>query len=223
VVNLLTTMVTKPPRKHQEKHMAKNNAQKKSSPRKPKPAAAAAPPPAPTWQHRLGQEMTALLLLGLAGFFFLALGSYALSDPQGLLATLNFAAVPKNAGGKAGALVAAYFIWGLGLAAFWVPLLLLGLAWQAHRRGLEDLNWPQAVAGLGALLASAGLLALGRPSVSWGNDLLYSGGILGKNLTWLLRSSLNPAGAALALALALLISFMGVTRLSYVGLFSWLG
>ena len=49
--------------------MAKNSAPKKSSPRKAKPAAAAAPPPAPaTWQRRLGQEMTALLLLGLAGF-----------------------------------------------------------------------------------------------------------------------------------------------------------
>ena len=59
--------------------------------------------------------------------------------------------------------------------------------------------------------------------MSWGSDLLYSGGILGKNLARLLRSSLNPAGAALALVLLLLISFMGVTRLSYVGLFSWLG
>ncbi len=203
--------------------MAKNNAPKKSSPRKPKPAAAAAPPMLPTWQHRLGQEMTALLLLGLAGFCFLALGSYALSDPQGVLATLNFAGVPRNAGGKAGALVAAYSIWGLGLAAFWVPLVLLGLAWQAHRRGLEDLNWLQAAAALGVLLATAGLLALGRPTVSWGSDLLYSGGGLGKNLAWLLRSTLNPAGAALALVLLLLISFMGVTRLSYVGLFSWLG
>ena len=203
--------------------MAKNDAPKKSSPRKPKPAAAAPPPPTlPTWRGRLGQEMTALLLLGLAGFFFLALGSHSLSDPQGFLATLNAAGV-RNAGGKAGALVAAYFIWGLGLAAFWVPLLLLGLAWQAHRRGLEDLNWPQAAAALGVLLATAGLLALGWPAVSWGSDLIYSGGGLGKNLAWLLCSGLNRGGAALALVLILLISFMAVTRVSYVGLISWLG
>ena len=86
--------------------MAKNNAPKKSSPRKPKPAqrspAAAAPAPSPTWQHRLGQEMTALLLLGLAGFFFLALGSHALSDPQGFLATLNAAAVRKTPAARPG-------------------------------------------------------------------------------------------------------------------------
>ena len=195
--------------------MAKNRALKKSSPKKAKPAA-----PPPTWPRRLGQEMTALLLLGLAGFGFLALSSYSLNDPQGFLATLNAAGV-HNTGGKAGALTAAYGFWTLGLAAFWVPVLLLGLAWQSHRRGLEDLNWPQAAAALGLLLTSAGLLALAWPAVSWGGDLLYGGGRLGKGLAWVLSSGLNPAGATLALALALLLSFMGVTRLSYVGLFSW--
>ena len=84
--------------------MAKNNAPKKSSPRKLKPAAAAPPPPMlPTWQHRLGQEMTALLLLGLAGFCFLALGSYALSDPQGFLATLNAMGAAQRRGQGRGA------------------------------------------------------------------------------------------------------------------------
>jgi S-DNA-T family DNA segregation ATPase FtsK/SpoIIIE len=204
--------------------MAKNSAPKKSSPKKSKPAAAfpPVPPPAPTWPRRLGQEMTAILLLGLAGFLVLALGSHSLQDPQGFLTTLNAAAV-RNAGGKAGALVAAYGLAGLGLAAFWLPLLLLGLAWQSHRRGLEDLSWPQAVAALGVLLASAGLLALGWPAVSWGGDLMYGGGSLGRVTARLLRLSLNPAGAVLALALVLLISFMGVTRLSYVGLLAWLG
>jgi len=203
--------------------MAKNSASKKSSPKKAKPAAAAPPPAPATWRGRLGQEMTAILLLGLAGFFWLALGSYSLQDPQGLLATLNAdAAQIANAGGKAGALTSAYCLQGLGLAAFWVPLFLLGLAWQSHRHGLEDLSWPQAAAALGVLLASAGLLALGWPAVSWGGDLMYGGGSLGKSVAGLLRSSLNPAGAVLALALALLVSFMGVTRLSYVGLISWL-
>lgn len=206
--------------------MAKNGVTKKTSPKKPKPVGAATPPPpapAPlTWQHRLGQEMTAILLLGLAGFFLLALASHVLSDPQGFLATLNAATV-RNAGGKAGALVSAYFLWSLGLAAFWVPLLLLGLAWQAHRRGLEDLNWPQAAATLGVLLATAGLMALALPYVNWSNSLLPGGGRLGSLLSAALLYLFNPAGAVLALGLALLISFMAVTRLSYVGLLSWLG
>ncbi len=207
--------------------MAKNSAPKKSSPKKAKPktASAAAPepsPPAPTWPRRLGQEMTALLLLGLAGFLFLAFGSHTLQDPQGLLAIGNAAAV-KNAAGKAGALAAAYALWTFGLAAFWLPLAALGLAWQSHRRGLDDLTWPQAAAALGVLLASAGLLALLRPAIPWGSDLIYTGGHLGRFLASVLRAGLNPAGAALTLALVLLLSFMGATRLSYVGLLSWLG
>jgi S-DNA-T family DNA segregation ATPase FtsK/SpoIIIE len=192
---------------------------KKANARKPKAAPASKPAAGPegSWPQRLGQEMAALLLLGLAGFFVLALASHAAADPQGLVAMWQAAAV-KNAAGKAGALMAAYCLWALGLAAFWVPLLLLGLAWQSHLEGLDDLGWLQTISGLGVLLASAGLLSLGWPAVSWGGGLIYGGGALGKLIAGALRASLNPAGAALGLALILLVSIMGATRLSYVGL-----
>ncbi len=163
-----------------------------------------------------------MLLLGLAGFFLLALWSHSLADPQGVVAVFQAAAV-HNTAGKAGALVAAYCIWGLGLASFWIPLMLLGLAWQSHHEGLEDLGWLQTLSGLGVLLASAGLLSLGWPAVSWGGDLLYGGGGLGNLIAGALRAGLNPAGAALGLGLILLISIMGATRLSYVGLMALLG
>jgi S-DNA-T family DNA segregation ATPase FtsK/SpoIIIE len=183
----------------------------------------AAAPPSRTkaWPRRLGQEMTAMLLLGLAGFFLLALGSHSLQDPQGLLAAWNRGAV-QNAGGKAGAVAAAYACWTLGLAAFWIPLSLLGLAWQSHRRGLEDLGWRQTAACLGMILSTAGLLYLVRPYFS-GNEGLRPGGILGELLGKGLLAVLNRPGAALALALTLLLSFMALTRLSYVGLISYLG
>ncbi|MFA5112467.1 MAG: DNA translocase FtsK 4TM domain-containing protein, partial [Desulfobaccales bacterium] len=197
---------------------------KKVNARKPKAAPRTAPEPAPevTWQRRLGQEMAALLLLGLAGFFLLALGSHAPADPQGLVAVWRAAAV-ANAAGKAGALMAAYCLWGLGLAAFWLPLMFLGLAWQSHRQGLEDLGWPQTVAAFGVLLASAALLAQGWDAVAWGGGWLYAGGSLGRLIAGALRGLLNPAGASLALGLVLLLSIMGATRLSYVGLMAALG
>jgi S-DNA-T family DNA segregation ATPase FtsK/SpoIIIE len=94
--------------------------------------------------------------------------------------------------------------------------MFLGLAWQSHHQGLEDLGWLQTLAGLGVLLASAGLLSLG-----WGDRLLY-GGYLGNLLTTILLPSLNQVGTALALALVLLVSVMGATRLSYVGLLALL-
>jgi S-DNA-T family DNA segregation ATPase FtsK/SpoIIIE len=205
--------------------MAKNETpKKKNTSRKPKAAAKpeAARAPEVSWPRRLGQEMAALLLLGLAGFFGLALWSHTPGDPQGLVAIIQAAAV-QNAAGKAGALTAAYCLWGLGLAAFWLPLMLLGLAWQSHHEGLEDLGWRQTVSGLGVLLASAGLLSLGWPAVTWGGELIYGGGGLGKVLAGGLVALLNPAGAALGLGLILLISIMGATRLSYVGLMALLG
>jgi len=197
---------------------------KKNSKRKPKAAPAVKPPAGPevSWPRRLGQEMAALLLLGLAGFFLLALGSHSLADPQGLAAVWQAPAV-HNAAGKAGALAAACCIWGLGLASFWAPLMLLGLAWQSHQEGLDDLGWPQALAALGVLLASAGLLSLGWPALTWGGGLIYGGGAVGKLIARVLLSSLNPAGAALGLGLLLLLSVMGATRLSYVGLMALLG
>ena len=111
-----------------------------------------------------------------------------------------------------------YLIGGLGLASYWVPLMLLGLAWQSHHEGLEDLGWLQTLSGLGVLLASAGLLSLG-----WGDSPHYGGGYLGSFLSAILLPSLNTIGAALALALVLLVSVMGATRLSYVGLMALLG
>ena len=200
--------------------MAKRSAPKESGPRKSRMAAA---PPSRTkaWPRRLGQEMTALLLLGLAGFFLLALGSHSLQDPQGLLAAWNRGGV-QNAGGKAGAVAAAYAWWSLGLAAFWIPLSLLGLAWQSHRRGLEELGWRQAAACLGMIMSTAGLLYLVRPYFS-GNEGLMPGGSLGELLGKGLLAVLNRPGAALALALTLLLSFMALTRLSYVGVISYLG
>ena len=200
--------------------MAKKSAPKESGPRKSR-MAAASPSRTKAWPRRLGQEMTALLLLGLAGFFLLALGSHSLQDPQGLLAAWNRGGV-QNAGGKAGAVAAAYAWWSLGLAAFWIPLSLLGLAWQSHRRGLEELGWRQAAACLGMILSTAGLLYLVRPYFS-GNEGLMPGGILGELLGKGLLAVLNRPGAALALALTLLVSFMALTRLSYVGVISYLG
>jgi DNA segregation ATPase FtsK/SpoIIIE, S-DNA-T family len=106
----------------------------------------------------------------------------------------------------------------LGLASYWLPLMLLGLAWQSHHEGLEDLGWLQTLAGLGVVLASAGLLAL-----AWGEARVPGGGYLGGVLSAVLLPSLNMTGAVLALALVLLVSVMGATRLSYVGLMALLG
>jgi S-DNA-T family DNA segregation ATPase FtsK/SpoIIIE len=166
--------------------------------------------------------MAALLLLGLALFFVLALGSHSLRDPQGLAgvwATSQF----HNWGGKAGAWLSGWCILNLGLAAFWLPLLLLGLAWQSHGYGLEDLSLGQAVSAFWLVLASAGLVSLAWPYILWGGGQIPGGGWLGRFISGMLLSVLNPPGAFLVLGVSLLLSIMGATRLSLVGLLSLLG
>ncbi len=199
------------------KTAAPKNAKKGNNSRKGKAGPQSPESPPRTWQRRLGQEMAALLLLGLAGFGFLALISHNLTDPQGLIPMWNATGV-ENRAGKAGALLSACLMGGLGAAAFFIPLILLGLAWESHRRSLEEVSRVQALAGLGALLAGAGLLSLMWPRLHWGEGWIHSGGWMGDLLAAGLQGALNPTGAVLALALLFLISLMGVTRLSYLGL-----
>jgi S-DNA-T family DNA segregation ATPase FtsK/SpoIIIE len=199
----------------------KNSANTKKKNQAAKKATAAAPPPV-TWRRRLGQEMVALLLLGLAVFVLLALASYSLSDPQGLLRVWSAPTV-SNWGGKTGAFLAFGCMWLLGLGAFLLPLILLGLAWQSHRQGLDHLTWSQVISTLVVLVANAALLALVWPYIHWGEGLIHTGGRLGDLAAGGLMGLLNRSGAALVLALLLLVGVMGATRLSLVGLLSLLG
>jgi len=175
-----------------------------------------------SWGRRLAQEMTAILLLGSAVFGLLSLSTHTFQDPQGFMGLWSASGV-ANWGGKAGAWVAGSSLWLLGVAAFWLPLMLLGLAWQCHREGLEAVGWSQAVAGLGVLTASSGLLAWLRPRLFWGGEVLHTGGALGDELVKNLLPLFNPFGTVLVLGLVFLVSFMGVTRLSYAALLRWLG
>jgi S-DNA-T family DNA segregation ATPase FtsK/SpoIIIE len=200
--------------------MAPSPKAKKNNSRKIKTSPSAAP--SPPRSRRLGQEMTAVLLLGLAVFLLLSLWTWTLKDPQDLAGVWSAVRV-HNWGGKAGAYLSRHLLAALGLAAFWLPLLVAGLAWKSYRSGLDDLSLKQGVALGGMVAASAGLLALAWPLVRWGDWGFQSGGWVGVLLAWGLPRLLNPSGAALALGLVLLISIMGATRLSYLGLLSLIG
>jgi DNA segregation ATPase FtsK/SpoIIIE, S-DNA-T family len=205
-----------------KKNPAHSNTTNKKNKTARKTAAAPPAPPAVTWQRRLGQEVAALLLLGLALYILLALTSYSLADPQGLWKVWSASAI-SNWGGKAGAVLAWAGLGLLGLGAFLVPLMLMGLAWQSHRQGLEYLSWPQVISALAVLAAGAGLLSLSKPYISWGQGLIHTGGRLGDLLAAGLTGLLNGPGAALLLALLLVLGIMGATRLSLVGLMSLVG
>ncbi|MDI6852383.1 MAG: DNA translocase FtsK 4TM domain-containing protein [Deltaproteobacteria bacterium] len=203
--------------------MSRNNATKKgANSRKGKQKASPETLEPASWQRRLGQEMAALLLLGLGVFCFLALITHNTEDAWGLLSVWSAPGV-HNGAGKAGAVASGALIWLLGLAAFWTPLIFVGLAWQSHRAGLEELRWLQGLAGAGVLVANSGLLALVRPRLLWDSGWIHTGGRLGDLAAVNLTGLLNRPGASLVLILLLLVGFMGATRLSYAALLSLIG
>ena len=125
------------------------------------------PPPAEPTGRRLSQELLALVLLVLDVLLVLSLVSYSPTDPQ-TLAALGKVPVVSNWAGKVGALIAAWLMGGLGLAAFWLPIMMSWLALLSYQGTLRIISPWTGLAYLGLPLASAGLLALGWPTLAWG-------------------------------------------------------
>jgi DNA segregation ATPase FtsK/SpoIIIE, S-DNA-T family len=178
-------------------------------------------PPEPTGR-RLSQELLALILLVLDVFLILSLVSYNPADPQTLAALGKVTAV-ANWAGKVGALIAAWLMGGIGLAAFWLPIMLSWLALQCYQGTLSSISPWTGMAYLTLPLASAGLLALGWPMLSWSGGQLPGGGVVGRWLTGHFQPVFNLAGSLLVFTAVALASFMGITRLSYVALLGRFG
>ena len=129
----------------------------------------------------------------------------------------------SNWAGKVGALMAAWLMGGIGLAAFWLPIMLSWLALQSYQGSLGIISPWTGLAYVGLPLASAGLLSLGWPALAWGGGLIPGGGGIGRWLTGHFQPVFNLAGSLLLFTAAALASFMGITRLSYVALLTRLG
>jgi DNA segregation ATPase FtsK/SpoIIIE, S-DNA-T family len=181
-----------------------------------------APLPADPPGRRLSQELFALILLVLDVFLILSLVSYNPADPQTLTA-LGKVPTVSNWAGKVGALIAAWLMGGIGLAAFWLPIIVSWLALQCYQGTLRVISPWTGAAYLTLPLASAGLLSLVWPVITWSHGLLPGGGAVGRWLTGHLQPVLNLAGSLLLLTAVALASFMGITRLSYVALLGRLG
>ena len=176
-----------------------------------------APLPAQPTRRRLSQELLALILLVLDLFLILSLVSYNPADPQTMTALGKVPAV-TNWVGKVGALISAWLMGGFGLAAFWLPIMLSWLALQSYQGTLRMISPWSGLAYLTLPLASAGLLALGWPTLAWGGGHMLGGGAIGRWLTGHSQPVLNLAGSLLLFTAVALASFMGITRLSYIAL-----
>lgn len=171
--------------------------------------------------RQLSQEVGAVLLLALDLFLVLALVSYSPRDPQSLQALIP-ATVVANWTGKAGALLAAWLIWALGLAAFWLPIMVSWLAIQVYQGWWPCRSWGTIAAYFLLPASSAGLLAWGWPQLGWHGVLLPGGGAVGRWLVAQLLPVFNRAGTVIILGALAAAAFMGITRLSYAGLLQYL-
>jgi S-DNA-T family DNA segregation ATPase FtsK/SpoIIIE len=114
-------------------------------------------------------------------------------------------AKPANLTGRVGAILADICLQGLGLAAFVLPILILGIAWKWLRSSEIDAPMLKVAGGV-LLVASLGaLFALGpdwRPIAG----TLTAGGLVGTLLAAELTASLNRTGATLVALSAFVVS-----------------
>jgi S-DNA-T family DNA segregation ATPase FtsK/SpoIIIE len=140
-----------------------------------------------------GNELVGLLLVSLAAFLLLSLGSYHPQDPS----VFHRVAEPVRAhnwAGAAGAHVAALSFSFLGLTCLLVPFFLLTAGWRRLRRGgaVRVVGRGFGVALL--LVATPALLQLTLGRMSWRHGSVAAGGAFGQLLVDLLEVRLNFAG-----------------------------
>ena len=171
-------------------------------------------------QTRHIAEVTGIMLLGFAIFLMWCLINY---DPRDPSFETGVSAIPKDLwkrGGRLGSYLASFLFQAMGLGAFMVPAVaLLGALKVLFRPVLE---WKMYLNGFLCLLLFLivetalslypGRLALLKYNFNAG------GACVGAPLAALLTGYLGTFGAYLVLFMGLLITIMGLTRISYVTL-----
>ncbi|NLX18763.1 MAG: cell division protein FtsK [Desulfobulbus sp.] len=166
---------------------------------------------------RRSQDVKALLLLFLALFLLIALGSYLTP----LLSAEPVRQQPSaNLCGVFGFYTAHYLFSFFGLIAFF-PLVLLGYALvRVLFKRTASRRLPSIVAGVSGLLLSTSGLFGGVDHLLVPASLVAPGGYVGSLIWHFLNSVIGAAGTVLSLALFFLFSLMVVLHFSPFGFIS---
>ncbi|TCJ20187.1 DNA translocase FtsK [Parasulfuritortus cantonensis] len=193
--------------------------------RRPPPAAKNRKPLAPK-VVRLLREAWWILVVGMALFLVLILGSYDKADPG--WSSTGSAETIANTGGAFGAWLADLMLYLLGASAWWWVALALYLVWWGYRRiGEPDSEHRHGLfvtlAGfLVMLLASSGLEAMRLHSLAAALPLA-PGGVLGGGIADLVQGTLGFEGGTITLLLFWGIGFSLFTGWSWIGIAEILG
>jgi DNA segregation ATPase FtsK/SpoIIIE, S-DNA-T family len=168
----------------------------------------------PTRNRRLNEIIGMVVLVG-AGLLLLALASYTPSDPS--LNTVGSYVTGRpahNLTGVVGAYLADAMLQLIGVAAFFLPLVLgrLGLCWMRSRPAGSPLA---KTFGLGLwVVFGPAAIALLPGDMMWRHALPIEG-TTGRLLADFMVSYLNPPGAAIVLALMVALSLYLVTTFTF--------
>ncbi|MFL6194375.1 MAG: DNA translocase FtsK [Thermoanaerobaculia bacterium] len=156
-------------------------------------------PDRPSLSPEKGSEVLGLLLLAVAAFLTLSLGSHHPQDPSLLHRIAADDPHARNWAGSVGAQVSALAFGFFGLTCLLIPVFLLVSGWRRLRRR----GAPRVVGrGIGAalLLASTpALLQIGFGRIGWFDGSILAGGAFGVVLSDLLESRLNFPGTLVVL------------------------
>lgn len=166
-------------------------------------------------RSNLKREILGISLLALAVLLALSLFSFNPDD----VSLNNQPSDPQktaNLAGVAGSYLADIFFQIFGLTAFFWPLVLAFLALKLIRSPEISLSPLKVVSWMGLFLTVNGLLSLGLGKISILGGAFDSGGALGRIIAHTGERFLNLIGAALLLALALVVCMMVITNLSWM-------
>jgi S-DNA-T family DNA segregation ATPase FtsK/SpoIIIE len=180
----------------------------------------------PTRNRRLN-EILGLVLLFSAALLFLALATYTPTDPSantvgGFAAGARSSAGPAhNWTGLAGAWLADLILQTIGIAAFFLPIVLgrLGLCWMRQRPAGSAMARLLGL-GLWVVFAPAAIGLLPR-TLFWRHALPIEG-VTGRLLADAMVQYLNLPGASIVLALMVLLSIYLATTFTFHTAREWM-
>ncbi len=155
--------------------------------------------------------------MALAVLLALSLFSYNPDDPS---FNNQFSGPPRtaNLAGVAGSYLSDLFFQIFGLTAFLWPFVLILFALKLFRSPELTLPAIKVASWIGLFLTVSGSLSLGLGKVNVLGTVFDSGGALGRLLAHTAEKYLNFSGAAILLALGLVVSMMVITNLSWIEL-----
>ena len=163
------------------------------------------------------KEILGILLFFLVIFTLISLISYHHTDPS--INNAGASGPIHNLFGAVGSQVAGFLVGLWGLAALWVPILLLLASIHSFSSQSKHALTTILAGGLLLLITTGSLLALKQDYYVIFGSKFSAGGIIGIPLKAFLVTYANPAGGAIILGLVWLIGFILATRFSLMGFY----